>query len=242
MTNSQPDQLFMMLRKPQLFLLHFAGGSINSFEFLSPLLKEFDIIPLELPGRGKRMKEPLLRDFDSAAWDIYKQILARVSNDFIIYGHSMGASLSLRVTNLLEKNGWDPLYLVVSGNSGPGRTDDRNIHLLAHDEFREKLIELEGTHDDVFENKELFDFYEPILRADFELVENKDLTDEPPVKAPIYAVMGTQEETVDEILNWSKFTSSDFDYKLLEGGHFFIHKYPQKVADIINKCYKSRFL
>lgn len=232
----------MMLRKPQLFLLHFAGGSINSFEFLSPLLKEFEMIPLELPGRGRRMREPLLRDFDSAAWDMYKQISAKVSNDFIIYGHSMGASLSLRVTNLLEKNGWNPLYLVVSGNSGPGSTEDRNIHSLAHDEFRSKLIELGGTDDDIFENEEFFDFFAPILRADFELIEKKDLTGEPPVKAPIYAVMGTEEEAVNEILNWSKFTSSDFDYKLLEGGHFFIHKYPQKVADIISKCYKSRLL
>ncbi len=52
------------MKKTQLFLLHFAGGNYYSFRFMFPQLNEFEIIPVELPGRGKRMKENLLKDFD----------------------------------------------------------------------------------------------------------------------------------------------------------------------------------
>jgi external thioesterase TEII len=69
-------------------------------------LREFDVIPLELPGRGRRMVEDLLKDFDMAAEDIYNQLTAKLSSDrFLIYGHSMGAYLALRVANMLEKAG-----------------------------------------------------------------------------------------------------------------------------------------
>jgi external thioesterase TEII len=48
-----------MMEKPQLFLLHFAGGSCYSFQFMLPYLKDFNVLPIELPGRGRRIKESL---------------------------------------------------------------------------------------------------------------------------------------------------------------------------------------
>src|SRR5262249_8544650 len=109
------------MKRPQLFLLHFAGGNCYSFQFIMPLLQRFEIIPLELPGRGRRMKESLLKDFDLAAQDIYHQLTGKLTSaSFIIYGHSMGAYLALRVANMLEKAGKFPAFVIVSGNAGPG--------------------------------------------------------------------------------------------------------------------------
>ena len=84
-------------------MLHFAGGSCYSFSFIAPILEsQFEVIQLELPGRGKRMDEVLLTDFDAAARDVAQQILEKLDDqDFLIFGHSMGASLSLRSVNLL---------------------------------------------------------------------------------------------------------------------------------------------
>jgi surfactin synthase thioesterase subunit len=60
-----------MKRKAQLFLLHFAGGNIYSFNTITPGLKNLEVIPLELPGRGRRMQKGLLKDFDLAANDFF---------------------------------------------------------------------------------------------------------------------------------------------------------------------------
>jgi surfactin synthase thioesterase subunit len=36
---------------------------------------------------------------------------------------------------------------------------------------------------------------------------------------------------VKQIPNWGRFTRSGFKSQILEGGHFFIHKHPGRIAD-----------
>jgi external thioesterase TEII len=221
---------------PQLFLLHFAGGNRYSYQFLTPGLADFEVVPLELPGRGKRIRETLIRDFNLAAEDLFKQVMrSRKSADFSIYGHSMGALLGLTLSSMLENVGEFPTYLFVSGNAGPGTDHKRNRHLLAHDEFVEELKKIGGVPDEFLKSRELFDFFEPVLRADFEIVENI-VPIKGPIQAPIYAMMGAEEEYVEKISNWKSATRSDFSYEILEGGHFFIHKHPQRIARLLKKC------
>jgi len=136
------------MKRPQLFLIPFAGGSHYSFQFITPFLDEFEVIPLELPGRGKRLGEALLRDFDIAAQDILNQVMVKLKNStYLIYGHSMGAYLSLRVSGLLERLGRPPAYLIVSGNPGPGALDrmpSKRRYLMKPDEFKAELREIGG--------------------------------------------------------------------------------------------------
>ncbi|HET8963096.1 MAG TPA: alpha/beta fold hydrolase [Chitinophagales bacterium] len=228
------------MQKPQLFLLHFAGGNCHSFNFMIPLLKEFHVVSLELPGRGKRINEALLIDFDLAAKDIYEQIVNKLtSSNFLIYGHSMGAYLALKATHMLEKQNIFPSYVIVSGNPGPGIKNTKERYLLPDEEFIQELKNLGGIPKEVFENTELLDFCVPILRADFQIAETNVLSIESIVNTPIYAMMGNQENEAGRISNWGRFTSSQFNFEILEGDHFFIHKNSLKIAHIIKNCYKS---
>jgi surfactin synthase thioesterase subunit len=202
----------------------------------------FEVIPLELPGRGKRMNEPLLVEFDEAAKDLYDQVMARLAvPEFLIYGHSMGAYLALRVANMLERAGRLPACVVVSGNAGPDvKTKDKKIrYLLEREEFIEEVKILGGLPQAIIENKELLGFFEPVLRADFEIVERNRLEEEPAIQAHLYAMMGSGEENVAFINNWSKFTKGRFNAEILEGDHFFIHRHPARVAGIINSFYQG---
>jgi external thioesterase TEII len=228
-----------MKQKPQLFLLHFAGGNCHSFQFLLPYLNDFDVIRLELPGRGNRIKEALITEFDQAAADIFQQIMTSQTNPhYLIYGHSLGSYLALRVTNMLERANRPPSYLLVSGNPGPGIRDNKKRYLFGAEEFVTELRLLGGIPEEVFQHKELFDFFEPILRADFELAEKNNMPEEKPVNTPIYALMGDQEEDVDKLFNWSKFTNSSFYAEVLKGNHFFILNHPSRIAQLIRKCYQ----
>ncbi|RLJ72734.1 thioesterase II family protein [Pedobacter alluvionis] len=231
------------MKKPQLFLLHFAGGNCHSFQFLLPYLNDFSVIPLELPGRGKRVNEDLLTDFDTAAQDILKQLISKLSGgDFLIYGHSMGAKLTLRVANLLENAGIQPAYLIVSGNAGPGISEGKTTYLLDNEGFMAALAKLGGVPAEVMEDKELMEFFEPILRTDFKIAENNNMKDETPVNTPLFAMMGTEEEHVNEIRNWKKFTTSTFEHQVLEGNHFFIHQHSAQIAKILKQCYAKYLL
>lgn len=224
-------------------MFHFAGGNCYSFDFLKPHLRDFEIVTPELPGRGRRINETLIRDFDQAALDLYSQMARRLTfGSFIIYGHSMGAYLGLRVVSLLEQQGLSPSYLIVSGNPGPGAVDDGSApvrHLMERSRFADELALLGGTPRELIENDDLFNYIEPILRADFQVAERNALADEPPVNCPLHAIMGSLEENTEAIDNWGRYTAASFTSQLLDGDHFFIRRHPHEIAGIIRKCHLS---
>ncbi len=183
------------------------------------------------------MREPLITEFGEAAMDIYNQIRAKlISPHFIIYGHSMGAYLALRVTNMLARDMIYPAHLIVSGNPGPGIEDSIKRYQLDYDDLIAELKKLDGIPEELYQNPELLNFFIPILKADFEVAEKNNLEDEMPVKVPLYALMGSEEEKCEQISNWSRFTTASFRYELLEGGHFFINKHPQRLGEIFREC------
>ncbi|WDF58185.1 alpha/beta fold hydrolase [Flavobacterium sp. KACC 22758] len=230
--------------KNQLFLLHFAGGSSFSFDFLKKKLDQnISSIALELPGRGRRINEELIKSKEDAIADYCRQIVKlRNGNPFVIYGHSMGATLGLSVVSMLEKMGHFPERLIVSGNAGPGIKKKKDIlrYLLDDHEFKNELRELGGIPEEVLKDDELYEFFAPIIRADFECLEKDNFSEKGIViNTPIYALMGTEEETCHEIENWKKFTDSDFKYRVLEGNHFFIYQHSENIAVILKKSFSA---
>jgi surfactin synthase thioesterase subunit len=227
--------------KIQVFLLHFAGGNCYSFQFLKPyFINNLEFIPLELPGRGKRMGDNLLNNESDAVSDYIRQMRAlRNKKSYIIFGHSMGASLGLRVTKELENIGDPPASLVVAGNAGPGTGERKYRSRMNDEELKEELRTLGGVPEEVLENEDLFNFFAPCMRADFELLENlKELDAENyKIKTPITAVMGDEEKTANEIENWGRFAANAFRHKLLKGNHFFIHDHPAELVKIIKNSY-----
>lgn len=228
------------MKKPKLFLLHFAGGSRYSFQFMQPYLSAFEVIQTELPGRGRRMSEPLIQDFDAAAADLLQQIMPHLNGSpFFIYGHSMGALLSYKITAMLEAAGHFPHAMIITGNAGPGVAKNKEVYNFDKMAFKRELEELGGIPTEILHDDELFDLFEPILRADFKVAHVYDLETVGPVQTPVYVMMGTEEENVDSISNWTKYTTGIFDSQLLEGGHFFIHHHVKAVTRCIESCYRK---
>ncbi|SFA59296.1 Surfactin synthase thioesterase subunit [Pedobacter suwonensis] len=224
--------------KPQIFLVHFAGGNVYSFQFMKQYFHEYDFIPLELPGRGNRIKERILQNFTAAAKDIHEQIVSKLkSKKFLLYGHSMGALLVLRVAGLLELDGHIPHAIVISGNPGPGVFSSKIRHLLPDEQFKDELKILGGMPDEILNNKELYEFVEPIIRADFKIAETSQREEVfIPIKSPIYALMGDQESKSDKIENWKTFTTSTFGYEVLQGDHFFIYNHALGLSNLMKRA------
>lgn len=234
--------------KPQIFLLHFAGGSCYSFEFLRKhISKEFEFVSLELPGRGKRYDESLLLNRRDTIIDYTKQIQSlRNGKPYVIYGHSMGATLGLSVTKNLEDLRDFPSHLIVSGNAGPGIKDfdnkgkQKRRYAMNDSELKQELRKLGGVPEEILEDDNLYGFFSPIIRADFEVLEkdfntNLDFV----LKTPIYALMGSEEKNHKNIKNWKRFTHCKFQFKILRGDHFFVNNHPQELAKVIYNCIKS---
>lgn len=223
------------MQKTKLFLLHFAGGNCYSYQFLQPeLSKSFDVVVLELPGRGKRMGEPLIKAMDVAVKDLLKQVLPHLNSTdgFMIFGHSLGATLAWLLTLKLERMGYYPDQLIVSGNPGPNVGETKGMSRMSQPDLIQELRKMGGVSDELFAHKELFEFFEPALRADFALSECRfDMSTDQRVETPLYAIMGDIEDDVAHIQNWGQYCQ-EFDYAIMEGDHFFIHQQKQSLIKL----------
>lgn len=231
----------MYKKKKQLFMLHFAGGNIYSFGFLKSFLSDFEMITIELPGRGKRIKEKLITSYLDAVQDIYKQIYVRLNGeDFIIYGHSLGASLALGIADMLEKDNKFSQCVIVSGNAGPDIKKEKKRSSLERNAFISMLKKLGGLPQELLESDVLLEFVLPIIRSDFAIVEDDFFSNDIVIESPIVAIMGDEEKHVNQISNWQKHTKSSFKSYVLKGNHFFIYTNASALVDIFQaSCHKT---
>ncbi|WP_430408762.1 thioesterase II family protein [Kordia sp.] len=238
----------MKAEKFQIILLHFAGGSAYSYDFLKKQLTISNAIEfhaLELPGRGRRHSEACISSKEAAIHDYVQQIKnLRNSKPYLIYGHSMGATLGLSITKEMENSGDSPVILITSGNPGPGiketAENQQKRYLMNDSDFKKELRKLGGVPEEVLTNQELYEFFGPIMRADFKVLENDDFSEKGlKINTPIHAIMGTEEWQNECIDNWKNFTKSGFQHSILSGNHFFIHQNAVQLSEIILKYTQS---
>jgi surfactin synthase thioesterase subunit len=224
-----------------LFCLPFAGGNQYSYRCYAEKAPRFlNIVPLEYPGRGGRINEPLLTSIDHLVNDLFMQVIKwSAAGSYAIYGHSMGGVLGcFLVRKIIQMGHFVPLHLFISGTPGPSSLgkDPTRRHLLGKDEFKAELRRLNGCPPEILENRELFDFLEPILRADFQLVENFVYIETPPMDIPITVISGLAEDMDEEgISSWRKESTKTVDFHVMPGDHFFIYPCAKQVMDIITK-------
>jgi surfactin synthase thioesterase subunit len=221
---------------PTIWCFPFAGASYYSYKPLFKSLEQSHTIRyLELPGRGNRMNEPLLYSYTEVLNDIFYQIKDEIKEPFIFYGHSMGAQLAFDTVHLLiAQYNLKPLKLVVSGRGAPAVVSMNKRYNLPKPEFKYALQKLGGIPQEILNDDEFFSFFEPILRADFQAIENFTYTQKDPLDVPIHALLGdTEETTPDEASAWEKETTAKFNLKIFNGGHFFILEHTESILELI---------
>ena len=230
-----------MMKTLNLFCLPFAGGNKYSYrEYAEKASSFLNIVPLDYPGRGSRIKEPLVEDIDALVDDVYEQVSKKVGQgDYAIYGHSLGGLVAYLLTRkLVENNYKSPLHLFITGTTGPSAISrgEKKRHLLPRKEFLEEMKGLGGIPDEILENEEWLYYFEPILRADFKASENYVYEDEDPLKIPMTVITGSEEDMeIADIHVWQKETNCLIDFRQMPGNHFFIFKYPRAIVEIISK-------
>jgi len=232
----------MTNEKFQIFIFHFAGGSRYSFNFLRPYIgPEFDVIMIELPGRGARMNEKLLYTRAAAADDVYRQVLKhRNGQPYVLFGHSMGAVMAYLITREFEMCNDFPIALIVSGNPGPNIQLLPKRYMLPREEFVEELNKLGGFTKELLLSVDLMNLFLPIIRADFEIAEKDEFSAlEGEIMSPVYAIMGSGESFADRIDNWKLYTKGSYEARVFRGDHFFIYSYPEEIAAIIRNHFFS---
>lgn len=231
----------MKALKTLLYCLPFAGGNSLSYrDFQAHVGNTLQIKALELPGRGRRIREPLLTDVNALVADAFTQIQAEIQNQrYAIYGHSMGALLGYLLTQLILKRGQPaPVHLIVSGRRAPSVTNDKPLkHSLSKEDFLTALKDMGGFPPELLIHAELIDFFEPILRTDFQAIETYSYQSTQPFDIPITILHGLNDEEVAyaELLPWQQETVKSIAIKQFPGNHFFVFEHLVQIGQVFSR-------
>lgn len=247
MLSSPPLNRWLAQTKPnpranlRLFCFPYAGGNAQIYRAWSENLPTaIEVCPIELPGRGVRLTEPLYKQVSPLVSDLATAIHPLLDLPFAFFGHSLGALVAFELTRLLRRDyALVPVHLFASGRDAPqtnaGVPRLTPVYSLPEREFLEKLRILSGTSDAVLQNAELMQLFMPVVRADLEVSETYVYTPEAPLECPITAFGGLQDPvtTPDELDAWREQTSIDFALHLLPGNHFFINSAQSHLLRVI---------
>lgn len=179
------------LKQLRLFAFPYAGGSSNIYHDLKSYLPaEVDFCPVELPGRGRRLTEPLCENMACLVEDVSQQIKGQLDLPFAFFGYSMGSLLAYELAVRFQKEGETPVALYVAASRAPHLPRrDLDIGDLSDDEaLITKLRQLNGTPEEVWQNPELLEIVLPILRADFSVVSRYTYEPAAPLSCPVIAL------------------------------------------------------
>ncbi|XLS30796.1 thioesterase II family protein [Flavobacteriaceae bacterium M23B6Z8] len=217
-----------MEEKIAIIALPFAGGCTNSYATLknfTPL--PFEWISIEIPGRGSRINELAIPDIESIANDIFEQILPTIkSTRYLFFGHGMGAILGYELTRRIQRENLPmPSCLYFTGQVAPSVLSEKKISRYDKALFWEEVRNLGGISDALFADKELIDFFEPTIRADYWAVDEYEYSPLlEKLEIPIFVRTGQLDEKISagKIDMWQEETLYPLDWDIYPGRHFFI--------------------
>jgi medium-chain acyl-[acyl-carrier-protein] hydrolase len=212
----------------RLICLPYAGAMAAAFADWPAALAPFvELIAVELPGRGRRLKaQPYVR-IDDLVPALLDALQPAFEPPFAIFGHSLGALTAFELARALRAAQLpQPAHLFVSGHTPPRLTERGGpIAALPTESFVERLRSFGGTPPEILADAELLELVLPVLRADFALAESHRYRAQEPLAMPITAYSGTNDQFAPAALmaGWQAETTGTFALKELPGAHFFLH-------------------
>jgi surfactin synthase thioesterase subunit len=224
-----------------IFAIPYAGGNCYCYRDLAKACSlGCAWETLELPGRGKRPKEPLLDSIEAMASDVVKQIYSRDCEVFKIFGHSMGGLVAHRAVQIIEQQHLNDLsidHLFVSGCRAPGLKRLKAVRSpLSRAELISAIDSLGGLPREIREDADLMGFFEPILRADFSAVDRYRPSQVERIHTPITVFSGKNDSEVNaaDVAAWRETGSQPARFFSFPGNHFFFLDHISQIASVIS--------
>lgn len=191
-----------------------------------------ELVPLELPGRGRRFAEPCIDDFETLVTLLCAEQAQQFKRPYALFGHSMGALLAYGMALRLQQAGQPlPLALFASGSPAPSRRSPRR----AADQYDDATLIADlrkqgGTPEEVFANAELMRITLDVLAPDYRVCDSFQQVAALPLHFPVHAFAGRQDDIgAARIEAWSATAARSFSVDWFDGGHFFIQQQQSEV-------------
>lgn len=232
----------------RIFCFHDAGGDASLYsDWKHRLGADFEVVAIELPGRGKRLAETPATDLPAVIRDLMPALEPLLDKPFLFFGHSLGGLLAFEVTRALRNAQLPlPMKLFISGMPAPADYPVREVeHTLPERELTRIFPYFENVR---LGDEELFQLLLKRLRADLLLLNNYSYTRELPLPVPLVIIHGEDDNRVtsNRLSGWHGETSATTNIITRPGGHQYIEHDLDFLAAMIREetvmCTTDKFI
>lgn len=210
----------------RLIAFHHAAGSAGAYyPMTASIPSDWDLLLLDLPGRGKRYSEAPIAAMTEIVARVIDDVRPWIDAPLALFGHSLGAIIAAEVGRACESMGAPPAWIGVSGRIAPTVPPERRgLHEFDDASLLQELLALGGTPRRIGETPEFVAHFLRNARADLAAVESYAPE---PARAksgcPMTAFAGVDDPWAPPatMSPWEKETQGSFRLRQFAGGHFY---------------------
>jgi medium-chain acyl-[acyl-carrier-protein] hydrolase len=223
----------------RLFCFHHAGGSAAAFLPWTDLVDpRIELVAVQLPGRSERFAEKPIDDMDSLVGHLLDAMAPQLDRPYAMFGYSMGARVSLALTQALQAAGGPGPQLVMVGASPAPKLRSAVAGWDRSDaELVNYLFGLGGMPPEIKDHPDLLELMLPTVRADLTAVATWPYQQGRRIGCPIAAFSGRADRYASPSLmrGWATETASTFTLDEFDGDHFFVVPRVREVVAAVNQ-------
>jgi len=231
-----------------LFFLPHAGGSAKSYcSFKRFLPSSLKVIPMEIAGRSTRSSEPLFTDVSDCCRDLIERHAEDMTSDeYAIFGHSMGTLLACELVRQARENGIsEPKHVFLSGRCS---ADEDAMIFKADENTSDKDITDFFFSNALFPKPaagadDLMAMLSRILCADVRMADKCRFTaEEFRFNCDITVLYGRDDEMLNkyDMNGWQRMTDKNCKVYDFSGGHFYYQEHKENISKIISDTLLSK--
>ncbi|WP_433728948.1 thioesterase II family protein [Actinoplanes sp. CA-051413] len=210
----------------RLFCFHHAGGAASTFSgWRGALGEHVSVLPVQLPGRENRIREPRIRDMPALVAELDRHLGPLLDRPYAFYGHSMGALVAYHLARLRQTTGRSlPQRLLVGAFPAPHRPA---ATVPATDQPDDVLVrwmrDIGGVSPELLNYPEWLRAVAALVRDDLALCRGGLTEAWRPLSCPVDVFHAADDPLVSaaDARAWEQHTSRGCTVHGMAGGHFF---------------------
>ncbi|MEV4534077.1 thioesterase domain-containing protein [Asanoa sp. NPDC049518] len=218
---------------PLVLAIPYAGGSGRAFQAMRRYLPSgCGLALVDLPGHGRRMGDPCLRDVDAVVDELLAVLPTLPSERLLLLGYSLGGSFSYELAARLTDAGTPPEGVVVCGSRSPQTgVGHPPVAHLPLDDFLHAAVDMGLAAREMLELPELAASFAAPLQADLAMVETfpyRPLRPPVPVPAAVVGLRGDWIVPEPSLRAWDDLFRDPPLQLRVDGGHLALHEREQE--------------
>lgn len=222
-----------------------AGGFSFYYNFLKELenIEKKDILLFEYSGRGTKIKEPREKGIIEISKKAALEIASWVAKDeYIIFGHSMGAFVAYETEAILEKSYcMKAQCLIISGQYPPIYFNSEHYFFKSRTQLNKYLLKLTKFPKEIKENRQIYEILFKQCRDDILMLQHYSPT-LTKLKAKAVVICGDNDIEINEtekLILWSENFEKLIEVKIFSGSHFYMKEKKDDFLTYLNKIIRG---